>query len=51
MDPDFFPILNPGSMGQKSTGSRIRNTGFGHSYHAQLFATFSEQFEALFLLP
>jgi hypothetical protein len=25
-DPDFFHIPNPGSRGQKSTGSRIQNT-------------------------
>jgi hypothetical protein len=25
-DPDFLPILYPGSRGQKGTGSRIRNT-------------------------
>ncbi len=25
-DPDFLPIPDPGSRGQQSTGSRIRNT-------------------------
>ncbi len=27
-DPDFLPIPDPGSRGQKGTGSRIRNTAF-----------------------
>ncbi len=30
-DPDFLPISDPGSRGQKGTGSRIRNTGFFES--------------------
>jgi hypothetical protein len=27
-DPDFLPIPDPESRGQKGTGSRIRNTDF-----------------------
>jgi hypothetical protein len=27
-DPDFLPIPDPESRGQKSTGSRIRNTAY-----------------------
>jgi hypothetical protein len=32
-DPDleFLPIPDPGSRGQKGTGSRIRNTAFHHA--------------------
>ncbi len=30
-DPDFLHIPDPGSRGQKGTGSRIRNTGY-HAY-------------------
>ncbi len=29
-DPDFIPIPDPGSRGQKGTGSWIRNTGYFH---------------------
>jgi hypothetical protein len=27
-DPEFLPIPDPGSRGQKGTGSRIRNTAY-----------------------
>jgi hypothetical protein len=29
-DPDFLPIPDPGSTGQKGTGSRIRIPNTGH---------------------
>ncbi len=35
-DPDFLTIPDPGSRGQKSTGSRIRNTGRIRSHYTKL---------------
>jgi hypothetical protein len=43
-DLDFLPIPDPGSTGQKGTGSRIRNTASRTTHHQYPWIQFGKRF-------